>query len=151
MPITTDYARASDIDTLVGLLDALFSIEQDFTPNAAAQRRGLELLLANPDRGQIFVARHPLEGVVGMVSAQLVISTAIGAPSAWVEDMVVRETFRGQGVGRLLLDEVREWALSKGAGRIQLLADADNAPALDFYRHLDWQPTRLFAWKKGLR
>jgi len=150
MTITTDFARTSDIDALVGLLNALFSIEQDFSPNEAAQRRGLELLLANPDRGQLFVARHPKEGVVGMVSAQLVISTAIGAPSAWIEDMVVHEPFRGQGIGKLLLDQVRAWAASKGAGRIQLLADADNAPALDFYRHLEWQPTRLFAWKKIL-
>ena len=150
MPITTDYAQSSDINALVGLLNALFSIEQDFTPNEAAQRRGLELLLASPDRGQIFVARHPVAGVVGMVSAQLVISTAIGAPSAWIEDMVVHEKFRGQGVGKLLLDHVRKWAASKGAGRIQLLADADNSPALAFYRHQDWQPTRLFAWKKGL-
>jgi GNAT superfamily N-acetyltransferase len=150
MPITTAYAQTSDIDALVGLLNVLFSIEQDFTPNEAAQRRGLELLLANPEHGQIFVARHPVEGVVGMVSAQLVISTAIGAPSAWIEDMVVREPFRGRGVGKLLLDQVREWAVPKGAGRIQLLADADNTPALDFYRHLDWQPTRLFAWKKVL-
>lgn len=150
MPITADYAAPSDIDALVGLLNILFSIEQDFSPNEAAQRRGLELLLANPERGQIFVARHPDEGVVGMVSAQLVVSTAIGAPSAWIEDMVVQRQFRGQGTGKLLLGKVREWALSKGAGRVQLLADADNAPALDFYQHLDWQPTRLFAWKKIL-
>jgi GNAT superfamily N-acetyltransferase len=117
MPITTAYAQSSDIDALVGLLNVLFSIEQDFTPNEAAQRRGLELLLANPEHGQIFVARHPVEGVVGMVSAQLVISTAIGAPSAWIEDMVVREPFRGRGVGKLLLDQVREWAVLKGVGR----------------------------------
>ena len=146
MTITTDSACTGDLDALVRLLNVLFSIEQDFTPNEA----GLELLLANPERGQIFVARHPDEGVVGMVSAQLVISTAIGAPSAWIEDMVVHAPFRGQGVGKLLLDQVRTWAVSKGAGRIQLLADADNAPALDFYRHLEWQPTRLFAWKKIL-
>ncbi len=150
MPITIDPAHTGDIDSLVNLLNVLFSIEQDFTPNEAAQRRGLELLLASPDRGQIFVARHPAEKVVGMVSAQLVISTAIGAPSAWIEDMVVREPFRGQGIGKLLLEKAHFWACSKGAGRIQLLADADNAPALAFYRHQDWQPTRLFAWKKGL-
>lgn len=150
MTFTIDPARTGDIDSLVRLLNVLFSIEQDFTPNEAAQRRGLELLLASPDQGQIFVARHPVDGVVGMVSAQLVISTAIGAPSAWIEDMVVREPFRGQGVGKSLLDQAREWALSKGARRVQLLADADNAPALAFYRHQDWQPTRLVAWKKGL-
>jgi GNAT superfamily N-acetyltransferase len=148
MSITIKPATANDIESLVKLLNTLFSIEQDFTPDEVAQRSGLKMLLDNPTHGQIFVAHHPQAKVIGMVSAQLVISTAMGAPSAWLEDMVVFEPFRGQGVGKALLDSAKEWAKAKGAKRIQLVADADNAPALEFYKHLDWQPTRLFAWKK---
>jgi GNAT superfamily N-acetyltransferase len=148
MTISIEKAGAGDIDALVELLSILFSIEQDFVPNESAQRSGLQLLLAGSGQGQIFVARHRDAGIVGMVSAQFVISTAIGAPSAWIEDMVVLDQYRGQGVGKALLDKATEWALARGAKRIQLLADADNDSALGFYRHLDWQPTRLFAWKK---
>lgn len=148
MTISIEQAKAGDIDALVELLSILFSIEQDFTPDESAQRCGLQLLLDRPDQAAIFVARHPDAGIVGMVSAQFVISTAVGAPSAWVEDMVVREQFRGQGVGKALLETVRDWAMKRGAKRIQLLADADNQPALDFYQHLGWQATKLFAWKK---
>ena len=148
MPIQFESANAQDVDALVELLNVLFSIEQDFTPDEAAQRKGLQLLLDKPDQGQIFVARHPQAGVVGMVSAQLVISTAMGAPSAWIEDMVLRDKFRGQGLGKSLLEAASDWAKSKGAKRIQLVADADNAPALGFYKHLGWHPTQLFAWKK---
>lgn len=148
MTIRIEPAKAEDIDALIALLEVLFSIEQDFKPDALAQRRGLEMLLAQPERGQILIARHATEGVVGMVSAQLVISTAIGAPSAWIEDVVLREAYRGQGLGKALLLAARDWASEQGAGRLQLLADADNLPALDFYHHLDWQATRLFAWKK---
>lgn len=150
MSIHIEPATTDDIDALTSLLGLLFSIEQDFKPDPGAQRRGLELLLADPQRGTILVARHANRGVVGMVSAQLVISTATGTPSAWVEDMVLLEDFRGMGLGKTLLKSVQEWAIAHDAGRIQLLADADNKPALDFYRHLDWQPTRLFAWKKLL-
>lgn len=148
MPIRIEKANAGDIEALVGLLGVLFSIEQDFCPDEAAQRKGLQLLLGSPDQGQIFVAHHKEAGVVGMVSAQLVISTAMGAPSAWIEDMVVREQFRGLGAGKALLEKAKEWAQTKGAKRLQLVADADNAAALNFYKHLNWQPTRLFAWKK---
>lgn len=147
MAILVEAAVAADIDALIGLLDILFSIEQDFRPDHVAQRRGLELLLASPAQGRILVARDAGHGVVGMVSAQLVISTAIGAPSVWVEDLVVLDAFRDQGVGKALLKAVREWAVAQKAGRIQLLADVDNTPALDFYRYLNWQPTRLLAWK----
>lgn len=148
MGTTIDKANADELEPLVSLLTILFSIEQDFRPDESAQRRGLKLLLDNPDQGQIFVARHQDAGVVGMVSAQLVISTAVGAHSVWIEDMVVRDDFRGQGVGKALLEKAMQWAKVKGAGRIQLVADADNPAALGFYKHLDWLPTRLFAWKK---
>lgn len=150
MNIAIDHAQAGDIDAMCALLNLLFSIEQDFVPDSAVQRRGLTLLLAMPQSGQIFVARHPEQGVVAMVSAQLLISTAVGAPSALIEDLVVRAPYRGQGIGQALLDAARDWAMSHGARRLQLLADADNAPALGFYRKLDWQATRLFAWKKKL-
>jgi GNAT superfamily N-acetyltransferase len=150
MAIEIDTANAADIDALVKLLNILFSIEQDFSPDETAQRKGLKLLIEQPAQGQIFVARHPEAGVVGMVSAQLVISTAMGAPSAWIEDMVVFDQFRGMGLGKALLDKAQDWAAAKGAKRLQLVADADNRAALEFYSHLDWQPTRLFAWKKVL-
>lgn len=82
-----------------------------------------------------------------MASAQLLISTAQGAPSAWIEDVVVQEALRGQGIARILLRELLAWAQLQGATRAQLLADNSNTPALDFYRHVGWQPTRLTAWR----
>lgn len=151
MDISIENAKAAEMEALVKLLNILFSIEQDFSPDETAQRNGLKLLLNSPDQAQIFVAHHRVAGVVGMVSAQLVISTAMGAPSAWIEDMVVLEEFRGQGVGKALLEKAREWSKSKGAKRVQLVADADNTSALEFYKHLDWQPTRLFTWRQIVR
>jgi GNAT superfamily N-acetyltransferase len=148
MSIKIESAKADDIETLVGLLNILFSIEQDFSPNEMAQRNGLRQLLERPEQAQIFVARHPEVGVVGMVSAQLVISSAMGAPSAWIEDMVIHDQFRNQGLGKKLLSQATNWAKTKGAKRVQLIADADNEKALGFYKHLDWKPTRLFAWNK---
>ena len=148
MLVEIEEANAADVEALIKLLNILFSIEQDFRPDEIAQRKGLQLLLEHPGQGQIFVARHTEAGVVGMVSAQLVISTAMGARSAWIEDMVVLDQFRGLGLGKALLEKAQDWAATKGAKRLQLAADADNHAALEFYKHLDWQPTRLFAWKK---
>ncbi len=150
MAITIQPASMTDIPALVDLLGILFAIEQDFTPDPTAQQRGLELLLKHPERGQILLACDESAGVIGMVSAQLVISTAVGAPSAWIEDMVIAPSYRGQGLGKQLLAAAADWARQQGAQRLQLLADADNAPALGFYQHLGWQSTRLYAWKQLL-
>ncbi|HEX9180566.1 MAG TPA: GNAT family N-acetyltransferase [Burkholderiales bacterium] len=138
-------ATAADIPELLCLLETLFSIEQDFRPDPARQRRGLERLLARPDMARVAVARDTAGAVLGMASAQLVISTAEGAPAAWIEDVVVAEGHRGAGIGRALLAAVLDWARQRGATRAQLLADLDNAPALGFYDRLGWKATRLGA------
>jgi GNAT superfamily N-acetyltransferase len=141
--IGIENASIADIPALVILLNELFSIEQDFQPDEARQIAGLTLILQNPQHAVIKVARNKSGVAIGMVSAQLVISSAQGSPSAWVEDMIVNQTYRAQGVGRLLLESALEWAKQKGATRAQLLVDLDNEPALGYYEHLGWQASRM--------
>lgn len=143
--INIRHAQAKDIPVLCELLQQLFSIEQDFTPDLEKQSAGLQLLLAKPERGAILVAQQVGGKVIGMVSAQLVISTAQGTPAAWIEDMVVEANYRSKGLGRQLLDSVLAWAKAQGATRAQLLVDMDNQPAIAYYNHLGWNTTRLQA------
>jgi len=138
-------AQSTDIADLVSLLATLFSIEQDFKPDFSNQEKGLALLILSPNTGTICVAKNTNGKVIGMVSAQLVISTAQGAPSAWVEDMVVEEAYRGQGIGKQLLQQALDWAKAKGATRAQLLVDLSNSEALGYYQHLQWETTQLQA------
>ncbi len=143
-------AQHEDIPALIGLLDVLFNIEQDFTPNHAAQHKGLELMLQQPATAYIAVAKNADGKVIGMASAQLVVSTAEGAFSAWIEDVVVEASYRQLGIGSALLTNVLDWAAGKGATRAQLLADLDNSPALTFYQGAGWKMTRLIAHRRGL-
>lgn len=138
-------ASGADIPALVGLLATLFSIEKDFQPDISKQETGLSLLINNTQTATIQVARNHANQVIGMVSAQLVISTAQGAPSAWVEDMVVDSAYRGQGIGMQLLQNALNWAKKNGATRAQLLVDIENSEALSYYQHLKWQATQLQA------
>lgn len=146
MAIVIRPATARDIDGLVRLLATLFAIEADFAFDAGKQAAGLRLLLAD-ERALVLVAEDA-GAVVGMCTAQTVVSTAEGGPVGWVEDVAVAESHRGQGIGRLLLAHLEDWARSRGLLRLQLLADRDNAAALGFYGRLGWQPTRLVALRK---
>ncbi len=141
-------ATSSDLDALVRLLGVLFSIEADFAPYVERQRRGLAMLLATPERAAVLVAERA-GAVAGMVTAQLVVSTAEGGPSALVEDMVVEANERRHGVGRALLAAAEAWAAERGATRLQLLADRENAPALRFYERLGWRWTQLVCLRRG--
>lgn len=143
--ITYGSALHSDIAELSALLTVLFTIEQDFNPDVARQQHGLKLLLQNPVTANICVARNSAGKVIGMVTAQLVISTAQGAASAWIEDMVVAAEYRGRGIGKALLNTAQAWAKSRGATRLLLLVDTSNSEGLAYYDHLNWQSTQLQA------
>jgi GNAT superfamily N-acetyltransferase len=143
--ITYNEAIETDIADLVSLLSVLFSIEKDFNPDLTKQQKGLELLIKNNATTTIQVARNSAGKVIGMVTAQLVISTAQGAASAWIEDMVVDSSHRRLGVGKQLLEHTLAWAKSKGATRAQLLVDIANTDALGYYEHLKWESTQLQA------
>lgn len=145
--LTIGNAALEDIPALTSLLDSLFAIEVDFSADITKQVQGLQMIIENPTLAIIKVARDAENKVIGMVSAQLVISTAQGAYSAWVEDMVIAEKYRGMGVGRKLLDAAISWAKEKGANRAQLLVDIENQPALGYYQHLGWETTQLQARK----
>jgi len=148
--VMIEQARSADIPAMVGLLAALFNIEQDFKPDTGRQIRGLAGVLASPN-ACIMLARTAQGEAIAMCSAQLVFSTAEGAHSAWIEDMVVHEAWRGRGIGRQVLQAVLAWASERGATRAQLLADLDNQPALDYYQHLGWQETQLIARRLSLQ
>jgi ribosomal protein S18 acetylase RimI-like enzyme len=141
-------AVAADSDSLLHLLEQLFTIEQDFAVNPDKQRRGLALLLQS-DAAYVAVAELAGE-VVGMATLQIVISTAEGARAGLVEDVVVSAKHRGLGIGRSLLTHLTEWAAENDLTRLQLLADQDNQPALDFYTKQNWLRTRLLAFRKSL-
>ena len=141
-------ANGGDLDALVRLLAVLFSIEADFTPDPKRQRRGLTLMLQDRDQRIALVAERA-GAVIGMITAQLVVSTAEGGPSALVEDLVVEAAERGRGVGGRLLRELESRARVMGASRLQLLADRENVEALRFYERAGWRPTQLVCWRRG--
>ena len=139
-------AVAADIPALGELLEVLFSLEADFRFDPVHAQRGLELMLREP-RAAVLVADDA--GVaVGMVTMQELISTAEGGRVGLVEDMVVRDDYRGRGIGRALLSGIEAEARNRDYRRVQLLADRDNWPAREFYEICGWLPTALVALRR---
>jgi len=142
-------ATSDDVPAMAGLLAELFSIEADFEADATRQRHGLEVMLDGCGKHRCVLVASAGTRVIGMGTVQLVISTAVGGPSALIEDLVVSQGYRGRGIGRQLLQAVSDWALAHGALRLQLLADAENLPALAFYANRGWVRTQLICLRKS--
>jgi len=138
-------AADSDIPSLVDLLEQLFAIEDDFSFDRKLQQQGLEQLLRSVS-GTVMVVET--DRIVGMASGQIVISTAEGTASLWIEDLIVDSSQRRKGAGNLLLEEIGRWGRRRGACRMQLLADRGNDGALEFYRRRGWRTTNLMCLRK---
>ena len=143
------YATDEDLPQLADLLAELFALESDFTPGRDKQLRGLRLILDQPQLGRLFVLR--IDGkVVGMANALITISTAEGGKVLLLEDVIVSRAHRGGGYGRKLVEHVLVWARQQGMTRVTLLADRDNAPALDFYRALGFEGSHMTVLRKTI-
>ena len=150
MDIVLRPARAEDVDALLILLNQLFEIESDFSFNEDRQRQGLELMLSERRNRCVLVA-EVAGSVIGMASAQALISTAEGDYVGLIEDVVVHRDYRGEGVGKKLLAALETWAERHGLTRLQLLADRSNQPALRFYSKAGWSETKMIALRKALK
>lgn len=142
-------ATTDDIPQLCLLLDLLFEQEAEFRPDHDRQARGLAAIMETSGTGDIFMARR--EGrVIGMVSLLYSVSTALGAPVALLEDMVIAPDERGSGVGSALISHALEHAENMGCKRITLLTDHDNIPAQQFYQKHGFERSSMLVFRKML-
>ncbi len=106
----------------------------DEPPMEEAVRTRLEELLDEPRAG-VFVAEAEA-GIVGGVSFWIKPDLAHGDTVVEVPMLVVAEDYRRAGVGKVLMEEVRNVASDNGASQIELVATRANVTAREFYRSL---------------
>jgi ribosomal protein S18 acetylase RimI-like enzyme len=145
-----EEAAFADISQLCDLLALLFSQEHEFQPDALKQRAALNQLVCNPQRGRVFVLRDN-EAVLGMVSVQVLVSTARGGDVLLLEDLIVRPACRGQGYGSALLHHVTDFARRHGYSRITLLTDDDNTAAQRFYGRHGFHASHMMPYRLLLK
>ncbi|HEX5699534.1 MAG TPA: GNAT family N-acetyltransferase [Rubrobacter sp.] len=106
----------------------------DTPPMEEAVTARLEELLDEP-RARVFVAETEA-GIVGGVSFWIKPDLAHGDTVVEVPMLVVAEDYRRAGVGKVLMEEVRNVASDNGASQIELVATRANVTAREFYRSL---------------
>lgn len=141
-------AEPRDVESILRLIRALAAFERE--PDAV---RATEASLHGTLFGetpQVF-AHVAEEGgtILGIAVWFLNYSTWTGRPGLYLEDLVVDEAARGQGVGRRLFAALAVEALARGCARVDWAVLDWNEAAMDFYRALGgrpqsgWQPWRL--------
>jgi GNAT superfamily N-acetyltransferase len=67
-------------------------------------------------------------------------STFLGKPGIYLEDLYVRSSARGTGLGTALLGKLASLAMERGCARLEWSVLDWNQPAIDFYKRLGAQP-----------
>ena len=127
-------ATTEDAGGIHGLARELAETVGDEPPTEEAIRARLEELLDEP-RARVLVAENEA-GIVGGASFWIKPDLAHGDTVIEVPMLVVAEDHRRAGVGKLLMEEVRNVASDNGASQIELVATRTNVTAREFYRSL---------------
>ena len=124
-------ASIEDADTLAALSGQLGS------PSIAEDIAGrLSLVLERDDRLTLVAKKNGK--VVGWLHA--FIAFRVESPAfAEIGELVVAESERGQGIGRLLVGSASQWAHSKGLQNLRVRSNMIRKNALAFYLHIGFQ------------
>lgn len=126
-------AVAGDLPAILALYDQLAGDRPE--GRAIGGSEGAAIFEAMRDQpGRSVVVAETDGRVVGTADLVVVANlTHRGRPWAMLENVVVDEGRRGEGVGRALLDEVAALAERQGCYKIQLLSRSERTAAHRFY------------------
>jgi ribosomal protein S18 acetylase RimI-like enzyme len=109
---------------------------------AAALERALDLFLAHPQTGFVWLAQVQEPGSLRTVGACVIcraISTSCGAVVAKLDDVTIHADWQGRGVGQQMLSALMRHLREHGFARIDSGCHRDNTGAWRFYERLGFR------------
>jgi len=149
-------ARRDDYEELCTVIKELDDFHADALPRfcrrfdgAARSLEWFSAALESP-ASLLLVAEH--EGaLVGFLSALVRQNPDMPmfVPRRWlqVDNVAVRQAYRGMGIGRALMDEAHAWALAQGLADVELTVWEFNRDAIAFYEALGYTTIVRRLWK----
>lgn len=144
-------ALPSDVDALHRMVCELAEFER-LSHVCVSTPSDLERALFGPKPvAEALIARlnENSEEIAGFTLFFHTYSTFLGHPSLWLEDIFVRPSFRGRGLGRQFITVLAGLARERGCGRFEWAVLDWNHPAIGFYESLgatvlpDWRIARV--------
>jgi ribosomal protein S18 acetylase RimI-like enzyme len=151
MNIVLRAARSEDYEAVCALYTQLESLHAQALPHyfrplqgPTRSRAWFAALLTN-EHAAMFVGEDQ-QALIGLVncSVRTTPDVPVVAPRRFVhiEDLVVSESARHQGVGQLLTEHVHRWADKQGIKEVELDVWEFPTSALGFYEQLGYQTIR---------
>ena len=132
-------ARPDDVPLVLALIRELADYEKLSDAVVADEALLGESLFGASPAAEVVIAEA--DGVpAGFALFFHTFSTFLGRRGLYLEDLFVRPTHRGRGIGRALMRHLAALAVARDCGRFEWTVLDWNAPAIGFYRALGAQP-----------
>lgn len=125
-------AAVADVERLVGLMTEFYG-ESGYRLSRERATAAFTALLTDNQLGKVWLIRSGAEDA-GYIVVTLGYSMEYGGRDAFVDDLFIREPFRGTGLGTTALTEVRAYCGRLGVRAIHLEVGRDNDAAQSVYR-----------------
>ncbi|MCY4778070.1 GNAT family N-acetyltransferase [Sphingobacterium sp. UT-1RO-CII-1] len=133
-------AQISDLTALFKLYNTLFQLMEKMEPNYMKTPEEEELFLISvltEENNLIAFVYEEHENILGFVIANLrdspEYSNYIPQKAVYLVDIVVDENSRDQGIGKALIDRVKEWGTENAVDYFELTVLSANQAAIRLY------------------
>jgi GNAT superfamily N-acetyltransferase len=139
--------RNATLDDALRIADLCTQLGYPSTPDQVLER--LQGLVEEPDHA-VYVAVTRQGEVLGWIDL-CVLGLVVVDPLVEVEGLVVDESFRSQGIGRLLMEHAEAWARRKGCREVYIRSNVVREQAHRFYLSIGYQIIKTqYAFRKRL-
>ena len=139
MTIRIKPATPADTPIILQLIRELAEFERLLHEVQATEEQLREQLFGARPGAEVVIARMGDE-VAGFALFFHNFSTFLAKPGIYLEDLYVRQKFRGQGCGEALLRQLARTAVERGCGRLEWSVLDWNVRAIEFYKSLGAVP-----------
>ena len=143
------FRKAEEKDTalILSFIKELAAYEK-MSDEVVATEEELKHWLFKKEKAEVIFAEVE-EETVGFALFFHNFSTFLGRAGIYLEDLYVKEEYRGFGYGKAILKELARIAVERGCGRLEWWCLDWNKPSIDFYRSMgavpmeDWTVYRV--------
>ncbi|HEY8760717.1 MAG TPA: GNAT family N-acetyltransferase [Candidatus Dormibacteraeota bacterium] len=132
-------ATEADLGTIEELIRALASYERMSDEVVMDASLLMKSLFGDRPYAEVLIAEVDGEPA-GFALFFHNISTFVGRPGIYLEDLFVKPEHRGTGLGKALLKRLAEIAVERDCGRMEWAVLDWNEPAIGFYKKLGARP-----------
>jgi len=137
--ITIRNAQSSDVSLILNFVKELANYEH-LVHEVVATEEVLERALFGSEAVAEAVIACYEDNPVGCAVYFHNLSTFLGRPGIYLEDLYVQPDFRGKGIGRSLLSYLAKLAKKRNCGRLEWSVLDWNESAIQFYKNLGADP-----------